>query len=104
MAGSNQKKATKRQEQPSTRVVPSVDKGSSRVSSAAGSFGPSAQSVQVEQRSNASSVKQAGRRSSSSKQSSRSKQGGRKGSNSPSPSRRSVTPPISSTPDTTKDV
>jgi DNA segregation ATPase FtsK/SpoIIIE-like protein len=103
MASSNQKKAAQRQDQAATRVVPSVEKGSSRVSSAAGSFGSGTQSVQVEQRSNASSVKQAGRRSSSAKQPSRSKQGGRKGSNSPSPSRRAATPPAYAKPDNTSD-
>ena len=103
MAGSNQKKAAKRQDQQQARVVPNVEKGSSRVSSAAGSFGPSVQSIQVEQRSNASSVKQSGRRSSSPKQPSRSKQSGRKGGNSSSPSRRSATPPVSSAPSNPKD-
>ncbi len=103
MAGSNQKKAAKGQDQQRARVVPNVEQGSSRVSSAAGSFGSSVQSVQVEQRSNASSVKQSGRSSSSPKQSSRSKQTGRKGGKSPSPSRRSASPPISSAPANPKD-
>ncbi|MBV9710981.1 MAG: hypothetical protein JO011_08720, partial [Ktedonobacteraceae bacterium] len=92
MAGSNQKKAAKRQDQQQARVAPNKEQGSSRVSNAAGSFASGVQSVQVEQRSNAASVKQSGRRSSSSKQSSRGKQGGRKGGNAPSSSRRPGSP------------
>ena len=98
MAGSNQKNTAKRQDQQRARVVPNVEKGSSRVSSAAGDFGPGVQSVQVEQRSNASSVKQSTRRSSSPKQSARSKQGGAR------KSKRPAAPSISSAPDNTKDI
>jgi FtsK/SpoIIIE family/Ftsk gamma domain/FtsK alpha domain len=99
MAGSNQKKAAQHQDQQHSRVVPNVEKGSSRVSSAAGNFESGVQSVRVEQRSNASSVKQSTRRSSSPKQSSRSKQKGRRGAGSPPSSRRSASPPASSMPD-----
>ncbi|HEY5003185.1 MAG TPA: DNA translocase FtsK [Ktedonobacteraceae bacterium] len=98
MAGSNQKNTAKRQGQQRARVVPNVEKGSSRVSSAAGDFGPGMQSVHVEQRSNASSVKQGARRSSSPKQAARSKQGGAK------KSRRPASPSVSSAPDNTKDI
>jgi len=101
MAGSNQKKEVKRQQQQSERVVPNVEKGSSRVSRAAGGFGSSrghsgqVQSVQVAQRSNAAPVKRNARGQSSSKQSSRSKQGRKKN--------RPVAPPASSAPSDPKD-
>lgn len=98
MAGSNQKKAAKRQDQQQARVAPNVEQSSSRVSSAAGRFGSGVQNVQVEQRSNASSVKQGGRRSSSSKQSSAGKQAGKKKSNRP------ASPPVSPTPVNPRDV
>ena len=42
MSGSNQKNTAKRQGQQRARVVPNAEKGSSRVSSAAGDFGPGA--------------------------------------------------------------
>ncbi|MBA2393138.1 MAG: hypothetical protein H0V70_10380 [Ktedonobacteraceae bacterium] len=98
MSGSNQKNTAKRQGQQRARVVPNVEKGSSRVSSAAGDFGPRVQSVQIEQRSNASSVKPSVRRSSPSKQSARSKQGGAK------KNKRPASPPTSSMPGNTKDI
>jgi hypothetical protein len=71
MAGSDQRKEARRQ---SERVVPNMDRGSSRVSRAAGSLGSqSVQSARVEQRSSLPSTKQSGRNRASTKQASRSK-------------------------------
>jgi len=94
MAGRNQKKATKRQSD--KRVVPKLENGPSRVSSAAGgsfhvSNGQHVQSVQVEQRSNVSSAKRSARGQSSSKAAARGS--GKKGSSSRRPT------PVSSAPD-----
>src|SRR5579885_1058909 len=67
MAGSGQSKGSKRGE----RIVPSIERGSSRVSRAAGSVGSqSAQSTHVEQRSNVSASRQGSRGATGTKQSS----------------------------------
>ncbi len=75
MAGSDQRKGARRQ---SERIVPNMDRGSSRVSRAAGSLGSqSVQSARVEQRSSLPSTKQSGRHRASTKQASRSKKNAR---------------------------
>ncbi|HZO76015.1 MAG TPA: DNA translocase FtsK [Ktedonobacteraceae bacterium] len=67
MAGSGQSKGSKRGE----RIVPSIERGSSRVSRAAGSVGSqSAQSMHVEQRSNVPASRQGSRSAAGAKQSS----------------------------------
>jgi ribosomal protein S25 len=90
MAGSDQRKGARRQ---SERVVPNMDRGSSRVSRAAGSLGSqSVQSARVEQRSNLPSTKQSGRNRASTKQASRSKKNARPDRPAPSNTPSSGTP------------
>jgi ribosomal protein S25 len=90
MAGSDQRKGARRQ---SERVVPNMDRGSSRVSRAAGSLGSqSVQSTRVEQRSNLPSTKQSGRNRASTKQASRSKKNARPDRPAPSNTPSSGTP------------